>query len=130
MREQREKPRRAALWLFKSSLSPVFKCYFQIQISTTGGKKEKERFSIRSSTTTGFCGCSGERKDESQRNVFTLRSFPFLRFVKGRNQQPPNATEFFLLSCCCLCLSGCVFSWLQSQVLVQRGEKKMKTYFV
>lgn len=132
MRERREKPRRAALWLLKSSSSPVFECYFLIHISTTGGKKKGFLYVHPRQLLQASAGGSGGRKDDGWRNFFALRySFPFLCCVKGRKQPPPrNAMEFYYCACCCLCLSGCVFSWLESQVLVQRRKKKMKGYFV
>lgn len=60
---------------------------------------------------------------------FSLLSIISPRFL-GVSENSP-AMEFYYCAYCCLCLSECIFSWVESQVLrAGAKEKKMKVYFV
>lgn len=83
---------------------------------------------LRLYTTTS--SSSGLRKKKKVKILgFSLLSILFACFLGVSENNP--AMEFYYCAYCCLCLSECIFSWVESQVLrAGSKEKKMKVYFV
>lgn len=68
-----------------------------------------------------------KKQSEDSRIFFTF--YYFARFLVVSENNP--AMEFYYCAYCCLCLSECIFSWVESQVLrAGSKKKKMKVYFV
>lgn len=78
---------------------------------------------LRLFTTTGFSSGLRERKKKVKIQGFSLLSIIFARFLGVSENNP--AMEFYYCAYCRLCLSECIFSWVESQVL-RAGSKKKK----
>lgn len=65
-----------------------------------------------------------ERKKKKVKILgFSLLSIIFTRFLGVSENNP--AMEFYYCAYCCLCLSECIFPWVESQVL-RAGSKEKK----
>lgn len=78
---------------------------------------------IRLYTTTGFSSGLREKEEKVKILRFSLLSIIFARFLRVSENNP--TMEFYYCAYCCLCLSECIFSWVESQVL-RAGSKKKK----
>lgn len=83
---------------------------------------------LRLYTTTGFSsGLRGKTKKKVKILGFSLLSIIFSRFFGVSENNP--AMEFYYCAYCCLCLSECIFSWVESQVL-RAGSKGKKWRYI
>lgn len=94
------------------------KCYFPYKMSTT----TKFYTLIHDNRLLQWLERK-KKKDEDSRIFFTLYYF-FPLFPWCVKKTNPTM-EFYYCAYCCLCLSECIFSWLESQVL-RAGSKKKK----
>lgn len=113
--KREEKKKQCAMVAFNPRFLECSKCYLPYKMSTT----EKLHTLIHDNRLLQWL----ERKKKKILgfSLLCIIFSPFPWCVKKTNP----TMEFYYCAYCCLCLSECIFSWLESQVL-RAGSKKKK----